>query len=209
MAGSPLGGGGVAVGEAGQGGRDDPPDVGAHLVQRDDGLGRWWPVGEPWDRLGHVGAQAAHALQMRVDVQQARDQPQVPGDRRLPRQGAQQSPFDLGRCLADLPVPPDDPLRGIGVGDAVGQRNQGVVELRLHRPAEGDQAAVKVGQLLVEGCPHAGTFHPNARIHQLPALLLNAWRPDREASGGYPTGGGQNSAQAAEANRSGPGRFRR
>jgi hypothetical protein len=156
MAGRPLGGGGVAVGEAGQGGRDDPPDVGAHLVHHDEGLGRWRPVGEPWDRLGHVGAQAAHALQVLVDVQQARDQPQVSGDRRLPCQDAQQPPFDLGRRLADLPVTADDPLGGVGV--AVGQRDQGVVELRPHRPAEGDQPAVEIGQLPVKGCPHAGPF---------------------------------------------------
>ena len=61
----PLGGGAVAVSEAGQGGRDDSPDVGAHLVQRDKGLGLRWPGGETWGspwrrwRTGHPCAPGA------------------------------------------------------------------------------------------------------------------------------------------------------
>jgi hypothetical protein len=113
-------------------------------------------LASPGTALATLAHRPAHALQVLVDVQQARDQPQVSGDRRLPCQDAQQPPFDLGRRLADLPVTADDLLGGVGI--AVGQRDQGVVELRPHRPAKGDQPAVEIGQLPVKGCPHAGPF---------------------------------------------------
>jgi hypothetical protein len=136
---------------------------------------------------GQVGAQAAHTLQVLVDVQQARDQPQVSGDRRLPRQDAQQPPFGLGRRLPDLPVTADDPLGGVGV--AVGQRDQGVVELRLYRPAQGDQPAVEVDQLFGEGCPHDGPFSAD-RWRWLPGQGRYKLRPaERHLVTADPDGG--------------------
>ena len=50
-----------------------------------------------------------------------------------------------------------DPLGGVGV--AGGQRDQHVVELRQHDPAEGNQPAVEIDQFLVEGCRMPGLSH--------------------------------------------------
>jgi hypothetical protein len=61
------------------------------LQHRGDG---WQAVGELGD-LGHVHRLVGDALQMQVDVQQCRQQPQVGRDRGLEREQAKDPSFDV------------------------------------------------------------------------------------------------------------------
>jgi hypothetical protein len=63
-------------------------------------------VGELGD-LGQVHRLIGDALQMQVDVQQGREQPQVGGDRGLEREQAKDPSFDVQVELVHLVVTPD------------------------------------------------------------------------------------------------------
>ena len=160
------------------------------------------------DRLGHVGAQAAHALQVLVDVQQARDQPQVPGDRRLPRRGVG-SPI-RSRHDAWLTCRSRPTIRSAASASASasatpsdaqpGRRRAALAPCGRGRPGGRGGWSAPCRRLSAWPVP----FIRSARVHQLPAVLRNGWAP-RQGGKRVATrraGGQTHSRQAAGADRS-------
>jgi hypothetical protein len=83
----------------------------------------------------------------------------------------------------DLLVLTDDGVRGVGIAGR--QRRQGLVELRLHNLADGDQPRLQRRQLPVERRPHAFASFPNRSLgpcrHDLRLQGGKHWLPCRRA----------------------------
>ena len=127
----------------------------AHLDQGGLDLGDGRVVLGDADELGHVHAQVAHPLDVRVDVQHAGHQAEVLGHRRLEGQGAQDLLLDLDVGAVDLVVADDD-LVGQG-GVEGGQRLQRPVELGLDELAHLEQLRLEPLEALFERRAH---WHP-------------------------------------------------
>jgi hypothetical protein len=178
----------VTPGEAGHGRGHHPLGVAAHLGQGglDPGDGRV-VLGDA-DELGHVHAQVAHPLDVRVDVQHPGDQAQVPGHRRLQGQGAQDLLFDLDVGPVDLVVADDDLVRQGGV--EAGQGLERAVELALDELAHLEQLGLQPLQALFEGGAHVRTPWPVAGLTLFVEVIVRAGRT-RGGPGGGREGNGR------------------